>query len=85
MAALILKRASALRRLWRWRNDIYDVKADDIVVGHIFLSPAAPEHRPWMWTSNEHQGRPPAFGYEATRDDALRALARAWGGEQRRC
>jgi hypothetical protein len=82
---LTLKRASASRRLWRWRDDNYDVMADDVVVGHIFLSPEAPKHRPWMWTSNEHQGRPPAFGYEATREDALRALARAWGGVQWRC
>jgi hypothetical protein len=68
----------------QWRDDDYDVE-DGVIVGRIFLSPAAPDSRPWMWTSNEHQGCPPAFGYEATPEDALRALARAWGGEQWPC
>jgi hypothetical protein len=67
-----------LRRLWRWRDDNYDVLENGVVVGRIFLSPAAPEHRPWMWTSNEHQGRPPAFGYEATWEAALAAFAKFW-------
>jgi hypothetical protein len=67
-----------LRRLWRWRDDNYNVLEDGVVVGRIFLSPAAPEHRPWMWTSNEHQGRPPAFGYEATWEAAMAAFAKFW-------
>jgi hypothetical protein len=45
--ALIRKCATALRRLWRRRHR-WDVVADGVAVGRIFLSPTAPEHRPWM-------------------------------------
>jgi hypothetical protein len=31
-------------------DDDFDVLADGVVVGRIFLSPAAPEARPWMWS-----------------------------------
>jgi hypothetical protein len=77
---LIRKCATALRRLWR-RRDRWDVVADGVAVGCIFLSPTAPEHRPWMWTSDEHKGRPPLFGYEATREDAMAAFAKCWHRE----
>jgi hypothetical protein len=77
MTPLILKLAAALRRFWRWRTN-------SVVVGRIFLSPTAPGHRPWMWTSNEHKGRPPAFGYEATRDEAMAAFAKSWRQEMSR-
>jgi hypothetical protein len=79
---LILKRASALRRLWRWRDDHYNVVENDVVVGRIFRSPSAPKHRPWMWTFNEHQGRPPAFGYEPTHEAAMAAFAKSWRRER---
>ena len=74
---LILKCGTALRRLWR-RRDSYDVVEDGITVGRIFLSPNAPKHRPWMWTSHEHKGRPPAFGYEPTGEAAMAAFAKSW-------
>jgi hypothetical protein len=73
----ILKRATAFRRFWR-RRDSCDVVADGVLVGRIFLSQTAPKHRPWMWTSNEHKGRPPAFGYEPTREAAMAAFAKSW-------
>ena len=80
MPPMILKCAMALRRFWR-RRDNYDVVEDGIKVGRVFLSPDAPKHRPWMWTSNEHKGRPPAFGYEATREAAMAAFAKSWRRE----
>jgi len=49
----------------------YDVLCGGEVVGRIFLSQAGK----WMWASNDHEGRAPAYGDEA----ALQALARAWG------
>src|SRR5262245_25418691 len=73
MHPLILKCAMALRRFWR-RRDGYDGVADGVVVGRVFLSPTAPGHRPWMWTSNEHKGRPP----EPTREAAIAAFAKSW-------
>jgi hypothetical protein len=46
---LILKRGSASRSSGQWRDDDYDVLEDGVVVGRIFLSPGAPQERPWMW------------------------------------
>ena len=80
MSSLTLKHASASRRFWRWRADAYDVLADGAAVGHIFLSPDAPKHRPWMWTSAGYKGRPPAFGYEPTREAAMAAFTKSWRG-----
>jgi hypothetical protein len=70
-----------LRGLWRRRDDNYDVLEDGVVVGRIFLSPAAPEHRPWMWTRMNTRGRPPAFGYEPTRAAAMAAFSKSWQRE----
>jgi hypothetical protein len=53
----------------------YDVLCGGEVVGRIFLSQAGK----WMWASNDHEDRAPAYGDEATREAALQALARAWG------
>jgi hypothetical protein len=53
----------------------YDVLCGGQVVGRIFLSKVGK----WMWASNDHEGRTPAYGDEATQEAALQALARAWG------
>jgi hypothetical protein len=50
MSQLILKRASASRSSGQWSDDDYDVLENGKVVGRIFLSPAAPQDRQWMWT-----------------------------------
>jgi hypothetical protein len=52
----------------------YDVLCGGEVVGRIFLSKVGK----WMWASNDHEGRTPAYGDEATHEAALQALARAW-------
>jgi hypothetical protein len=52
------------------------------MVGRIFRSPSAPKHRAWMWTSKEHEGRLPAFGYEPTREAAMAAFAKSWRGRR---
>jgi hypothetical protein len=36
MTPLILKLTAAMRRLWRWRNDHYDVVWNGVMVGRIF-------------------------------------------------
>ena len=53
-----------------------------IIVGRIFLSPAAPQDRPWMWASG-HNGDllRAAHGYEQTREEAMVALKRSWHRE----
>jgi hypothetical protein len=82
MSGLILKRASAWRASGQWRNDDYDVFEDSVVVGRIFLSPAAPQERPWMWASG-HNGdiNRAAHGYEPTREAAMAAFAKSWRRE----
>jgi len=54
MSPLILKLTAALRRLWRWRDDRYDVVENGVMVGRIFKAPAAPRGRQW-WASG-HNG-----------------------------
>jgi len=56
-----------------------------IVVGRIFLSPAAPQDRPWMWASG-HNGdiRHAAHAYEPTREAAIAAFAELASGDERR-
>ena len=71
---LILKRTPIGSNL-----EDYDVLEDGVVVGRIFLSPGAPQERPWMWASG-HNGdiRRAAFGYEPTREAAMAAFATSW-------
>jgi hypothetical protein len=41
----------------------YEVLENDVVVGRIFLSPVAPDSRPWMWaTGHNRQIRRAAHG-----------------------
>ena len=50
----------------------HDVLQDGVIVGRVFLSPAAPEHRRWMWASGHNGGlRRAAHGYEPTREAAI--------------
>jgi hypothetical protein len=50
----------------------YSVLEEGVIVGRIFLSPAAPQDRPWMWASG-HNGkiRRAAHGYEPTHEAAM--------------
>ena len=76
-ATLILKRSPIGPDL---NQEDYDVLADGVVVGRIFLSAAALERRQWMWTLGygHEEDRTPTHGYEATREDAMAAFARSW-------
>ncbi|TMJ88291.1 MAG: hypothetical protein E6G76_10770 [Alphaproteobacteria bacterium] len=76
---LILKRASASRSSGQWSDDDFDV----VAVGRIFKAAAAPIGSPWLWTLayGHHEDRTPTHGYAATRESAMRAFAKAGGGE----
>jgi hypothetical protein len=64
LAQVILNRASISRASGEWGDDDYDVLEDGVVVGRIFLSPATPRDRPWMWASgHDGQIRRAAHGY----------------------
>jgi hypothetical protein len=81
--ALLLKRASASRPSGEWSDDDYDVLADDdVVVGRILKVHAAPVGTPWMWTLafGHHEDRTPTHGHEATREAAMVAFAKSFGG-----
>jgi hypothetical protein len=80
---LILKRAVASRPSGLWNQDDFDVLADGVVVGRIFLSKASPVGSPWMWTLafGHQQDRSPTHGYEATREAAMAAFAKSWRRE----
>ena len=50
----------------------YSVLEEGVIVGRIFLSPAAPQDRPWMWASGRNgKIRHPAHGYEPTHEAAM--------------
>ena len=72
MSPLILKRAPL-----GWNQDDYDVLFDSVLVGHIVLSPAAPNDRQWMW-SLDHRDRSPTRGYEPTCEAAMAGFAKSW-------
>ena len=76
---LILKRASASRSSGQWSDDDFDV----VAVGRIFKAAAASIGSPWLWTLayGHHEDRTPTHGYAATRESAMRAFAKAGGGE----
>jgi hypothetical protein len=57
----------------------YDVLCGGAVVGRIFLSQAGK----WMWASNDHEGRAPAYGDEATCEAAMAAFAKSWRRSRR--
>jgi hypothetical protein len=82
---LILKRAKVSRPSGQWRDDDYDVICQGAVVGRVFLSPAAPHDRRWMWTLGYgyHEDRTPTHGYEPTREAAMATFAKSWRGDDR--
>jgi hypothetical protein len=65
MNPLILKREPIGSNL-----EDYDVQEDGGGVGRIFLSPGAPQDRPWMWAS----------GHNGDIERAARADTRGGGG-----
>jgi len=70
MTALLFKRATISS------GEVYDVIADDVIVGRIMLS-AAMSTAPWMWSLayGQHEDRTPTHGYEPTREAAMQGFA----------
>jgi hypothetical protein len=70
--ALILKKTASIYRIGAGDDD-YTVLDGDRVIGRIFLSPASPPDRNWMWTITARD-YPPSIhsrGYCATREQAM--------------
>ena len=66
-------------------ND-YNVLADGLVVGRIFVSPIAPKDAPWFWCLRYgyYWGQTPTHGTAATREAAMAAFAKSWRPNKRR-
>jgi hypothetical protein len=80
MTDLLLRRVSESRPGAEGRDD-YDVIVDDgVVIGRIFKATTAPAGMPWMWALayDRHEDRTPTHGYEAAREDAMKAFAKSW-------
>jgi hypothetical protein len=60
------------------------VLADGVVVGRIMKAATAPVDKPWLWALvfGHHEDRMPTHGYEATRENAMAAFAKAGGGQR---
>jgi hypothetical protein len=76
---LILKRAALSRSSGEWSDDDYDVLVEGATVGRIMRATAAPVGMPWVWTYGfDLRERPPAHGYERTREAAMAAFKKSW-------
>jgi hypothetical protein len=58
-------------------SDDYDVLDNGVVVGRIFISPAAPQDRPWMWA------RATMVISDLPHTDTSRRARRRWRRSQR--
>ena len=82
---LILKRATRITPSGELKHDDYDVLCADKVVGRIMKAAVTPTGRPWLWILGHgaHRDHPTTHGYAVDRDEAMKALAKAWRGGNR--
>ena len=77
---LILKHANKNRLgAIDWGPNDFDVSNADRSIGRIFLSPQAPQGRPWFWTITARE-YPPSIhsrGYSVTREQAMQDFKRS--------
>jgi hypothetical protein len=63
-------------------GEVYDVLYGRRIVGRIILSDGSAASRwAWMLAYGYNEDRMPTHGYEATREDAMKAFARSWHRE----
>ena len=81
--SLVFNRAAASRSAEQWDRDDYEVLADGVVVGRIFVSLVAPKDAPWFWclTHGHHRVRAPTHGTAATCEAAMAEFAKSWAQE----
>ena len=80
--SLLLRRASENRPLAVGPDDYDVIGKDGEVIGRIVRTATGPAGKPWMWSIAARQdSEAPVLGYDATREAAMRAFAKAWHGE----
>jgi hypothetical protein len=81
MSARVLKHANKSRLgAIDWGPDDFDVCISDRDIGLIFLSPQAPQGRPWFWTITDREYPPTIHsrGYSTTREQATKDFKAQW-------
>ncbi|HVR59323.1 MAG TPA: hypothetical protein VMT72_21130 [Pseudolabrys sp.] len=81
MSTLVLKHANKNRLgAIDWGPNDFDVLDTDRCIGRIFLSPASPPDRNWMWTitAREHPPTIHIRDYSATREQAMKDFRTQW-------
>ena len=80
---LILKHAHKNRQgNIEWGPNDFDVCKDDRRIGRIFLSPASPPDRNWIWTitARDYPRSIHSRGDSATREEAMAYFKAQWVG-----
>jgi hypothetical protein len=78
---LILKHANKSRPgNIDWGPNDFDVLNADRCIGRIFLSPQAPQGRPWFWTITAREYPPTIHSrsYSPTREEAMQDFKTQW-------
>ena len=81
MTTLVLKHANKNRLgAIEWGPNDFDVCESDCGIGRIFLSPQAPQARPWFWTitARDYPRSVHSRGYSATREEAMADFKAQW-------
>lgn len=76
---LLLKRTMTSATTGEWSDQEFDVFDDDVFVGRILRSQAAPFERPWLWTINSRLPTgTSARGYAGSLETAVAEVRSRW-------
>ena len=77
--SFLLRRSSESRPLAVGPDDYDVIGKDGEIIGRIVRTATGPAGKAWMWSvATRRNGEGPVLGYEATREAAMQAFAKAW-------